>query len=97
MEKLEDSFGRAPDVHYFAEDLGRIAAYFDYRRVNMLDPFLIDDITWYDLDMDSVFKLINLGLTTCGEQYLYYMLRSPAVKKADYDGRRQMICVLTKC
>ncbi len=91
LKKLEDSFGRAPDVHYFAEDLGRIAAYFDYRRVNRLDDFLIDDITWNDLDMDAVFKLLNPGLTTCGEQYLYYMLRSPAVRKADYDDRRQII------
>jgi hypothetical protein len=44
------------------------------------DVFLIDDITWNDLNMDSVFKRINPSLSTSGEQYLYYMLRSPSIR-----------------
>ena len=79
LKKLIDKqFGKIPDPHYFHGDMEYIRAYYDYRRDNGLDKFLIDDITWNDLDMDRVFKRINPGRSTSGEQYLYYMLRSPA-------------------
>jgi DNA mismatch repair ATPase MutS len=78
-------------VHYFAGDMENIASYYDYRRDNGLDDFLLDETTWYDLEMDDIFRRLNPGLTTSGEQYLYYMLRSPAVTKAEYERRRTLI------
>lgn len=41
--------------------------------------------------MDSLFKRINSSLSTSGEQYLYYMLRSPALNESDYSGRKLLI------
>ena len=35
---------------------------------------LIDDITWSDLDMESVFERIDKCKSAVGEEYLYYML-----------------------
>ena len=91
LHNLERNFGTVPDVHYFAGDMENITSYFDYRRERGLDEFLLDETTWYDLDMDDIFKRINPGLTTSGEQYLYYMLRNPAVMADDYDERRRLI------
>jgi hypothetical protein len=96
LRRLERDFGAVPDVHYFAGDMQSIASYYDYRRDNKLDDFLLDETTWYDLGMDDVFRRINPGLTTSGEQYLYYMLRHPAVTREDYEGRRALISAMEK-
>lgn len=37
----------------------------------------IDDITWHDLDMNELFKLMNTTYSSAGEEYLYYLLRNP--------------------
>lgn len=42
------------------------------------NEFFIDDITWNDLDMNSVFNRINRTVSLPGEEYLYKMLRYPA-------------------
>lgn len=36
----------------------------------------IDDKTWHDLDMNSVFRKVDTTLTSVGQQYLYKKLRS---------------------
>jgi hypothetical protein len=94
LRRLERGFGSVPEVHYFAGDMENIASYYDYRRDNGLDSFLLDETTWYDLEMDDVFKRLNPGLTTSGEQYLYYMLRSPAVTKEEFEKRRALISLM---
>ena len=88
---LRASYGKAPDPYYFDGDMNYIRAYYDFRRDNGLDPFLIDEITWHDLDMDRVFKRINPKRCTSGEQYLYYMLRSPVLDAASYEQRKNII------
>ena len=90
-QRLQTAFGKVPDVHYFAGDMDYIRAYYDFRQENGLDPFLLDDITWNDLNMDQVFKRINQKRCTSGEQYLYYMLRTPALDAEDYERRRALI------
>lgn len=90
-KRLRAAFGKVPDPFYFDGDMNYIRAYYDYRRDNKLDEFLIDEITWHDLDLDRVFKRINPKRCTSGEQYLYYMLRSPAVDAKRYTERKQLI------
>ena len=89
--RLEADFGKAPDPMYFHGDMEYIRAYYDYREENELDEFLIDEITWNDLDLDRVFKRINPGLSTSGEQYLYYELRSPAIDRKTFLNRKKLI------
>ena len=84
-------FGTVPEVNYFPGDMGHIRSYFDFRRDTGRDGFLLDEITWNDLEGDEVFRRINPGLTTSGEQYLYYMLRSPARDEGTWTGRRALI------
>ena len=90
-KRLRANFGKVPNPMYFDGDMKNIRAYYDYRRDNELDEFLIDEITWYDLDLDRVFKRINPKRCTSGEQYLYYMLRSPAIDAKRYAERKQLI------
>ena len=79
--RLERSFGRIPDIEYYAGDMECIKSYYDSCRAEERDPFYIDDATWNDLDMDRLYQRINTGLSTAGEQYLYYMLRRPMDKQ----------------
>lgn len=85
------SYGKTPERLYFDEDMRLIQMHYDFRLKQGLDEFLIDDITWHDLSMDDLFKRINPRLTTSGEQYLYYLLRSPALHESDYEKRRCLI------
>jgi len=89
--KLENSYGEKPDVEYYDGDLNSIRTYFNFRYDNGLDKFLIDDTTWSDLSGDVIFKRINQGLSTSGEQYLYCLLRTPAVDKVEYEKRAKLL------
>ena len=88
---LQDNYGRRPDPFYAAGDMSTIRSYHDYMREQEPDVFHIDDVTWSDLDMDRVFKRINPGLSTPGEQVLYHLLRTPAMGSAEYERRTQLI------
>jgi len=92
--QLQQNYGQAPDLLYFAGDLTGIRTYFDHRYVEDLDDFLVDDITWNDLAGDKLFKRINQGLSTSGEQYLYYLLRSPSLTEEEYKKRETLITIM---
>ena len=90
-KKLSGEFGKLPDLTYFDGDMGKISAYFDHRWDKDMDGFLIDDITASDLDLDKVFRHLNNCGSTSGEQYFYYMLRSPCTEQTGYSKRRNLI------
>ena len=75
---LKSNFGQPSKIKYAEDDFGRIKEYLNYRRKLEVDPFLIDETTSRDLDLDTLFKRINLGYSTSGEQMLYYYLHSPS-------------------
>ncbi len=59
---------------YKPEEMEKISRYF---REHEADGFHIDDITWNDLNMDGVFRQMNHTYSAAGEDYLYYLLRTP--------------------
>ena len=90
-KRLLAAWGKVPDAHYFAGDLELIRLYADARGKSGRDGFLLDDITWNDLDMDRVFRRLNPRRSTAGEQVLYYLLRCPARDRAEWEARRDLI------
>lgn len=90
-KRMEAQFGAVPDTIYFHGDMDLIRSYYEFRRKNGMDTFLIDDTTWNDLNMDDVFRRINPRLSSSGEQYLYYELRCPAIDSETYSRRKQLI------
>lgn len=91
IKNLIRQFGGIPKNTYKPGDMEAIKSYHDYRVKNKLDEFVIDDITWNDLNMDDVYKRINMGLSTSGEQYLYHQLRQPTVTSDDFNSRKGLI------
>ncbi len=72
-KKLTESYGKEPLKKYKADSLDHVTGYYK----NHKSDHQIDDITWNDLNMDDVFKRINYCYSAAGEEYLYYMLRTP--------------------
>ena len=73
ISKLKKNFGNPPAREYKSDDLDHVDGFFKNHR----EEGQIDDVTWNDLGMDGVFKRFNYCLSAAGEEYLYYLLRSP--------------------
>ena len=87
-------YGAIPDPLYLTGDMEHIRAYHDACTAEDPSAFAIDDTTWNDLDMDRLFRRVNPGLTTSGEQYLYHMLRTPAQTEAEQRRRADFIALM---
>lgn len=90
FDKARRSWGHAPDREYTFEEFESIAGYTN-RRKEKEEEFFVDDTTWNDLDMDSIFMLINNTVSSCGEEYLYYTLRKPVFHQDELDERNRLI------
>lgn len=55
-------------------EFSSIRILFDLTRPSS-DQAVVDDKTWHDLDMDSVFRKVDSTITSVGQQYLYRKLR----------------------
>ena len=72
-EHLYHYFGEQTPVKISAVGKQKIADSVIKRK----SGFLIDDITWKDLQMDEVYDRLARVETQAGEEYLYELLRSP--------------------
>ena len=74
---LKASFGSVRNKKIPVERLLLIPRYFEKHP----EKDQIDDITWHDLAMDDVYQRIDRTHSAAGEEYLYYLLRSPFMKQ----------------
>ncbi|MGB3368966.1 MAG: hypothetical protein WBA54_15820 [Acidaminobacteraceae bacterium] len=51
----------------------------------------LDEVTWNDMNMNSVFQSINYTSTSAGEEVLYSWLRNPLDNVGDYKNRISLI------
>lgn len=87
---LRKIYGKPTDNVYKPDVNVNVRYHYDYARRQSRD-FMIDDITWDDLNMDRIYEKSNHCLTTSGEQYLYYMLRSPSREEVEYRDKCERI------
>ena len=88
LRHLKQRWGTIPDREYTQEELESIS---HYARRHEGEPFMIDDITWNDLQMDEIFIRINNTLSSCGEDVLYQILRQPQMDRNVLDERERLI------
>ena len=74
LGKIRSAYGILPKREYSAEELNKIRSYFEQVKG---DGYYVDDITWNDLDMDSVFIAMNHTFSSAGEEVLYDLLYEP--------------------
>ena len=72
----DKSFGKVPAKKMSPQRFEHIGGYEKRHR----GTFTIDDITWNDLDMDQVYRRIDATESASGEEYLCFLLRTPAQK-----------------
>ena len=70
-KQLNDLWGNESDREYNGVEFERVRKYFDALK---REEF-VDDITWNDLGMDSIFKEMNYTRSSVGEDCLYDRLR----------------------
>lgn len=88
MSSIINSWGNLPKREYDYGELENIAKYFQATKG---EEFVLDDITWNDLDMDSVFCMMNQCRSSSGDDFLYKLLRTPLTDKKELEERRRII------
>ena len=92
IKKLYENYGVLPEKEYKPEQYATISHYFERHK----DGFYVDDITWNYMDMDEIFIKINAAYSVAGEEYLYYLLRTPCAPEEEMAGRERLITFFTE-
>ena len=81
-ENLKKNYGTKNSRLYSSDDLNAVKGYYAKHRTG----FVIDDITWNDLDMWLIYKKMNFCESQAGDEYLYYLLKNPAMDSSNFDS-----------
>lgn len=87
VKRLYSEYGVLPQKEYKSERFESISHYYEKHRTG----FHIDDITWNDLNMDAVFMQMNYTMSAAGEEFLYYMLRTPSFDRKEMEKQEELI------
>ena len=88
LAKVRRMWGSVTEREYSTEELESIS---HYARRHQGERFLVDDITWNDLNMDQIFINMNTTVSSCGEDVLYAMLRLPEFDRETLEERNRLI------
>jgi len=80
-QKLVKEYGLENKREWKTEEYRHIDGYFKKHK----QEYYLDEITWNDLNMDDIFKQMDYAKTSAGDEYLYYLLRSPNISRVDWE------------
>lgn len=89
LKMVRRRYGQIPDREYEAGEISRISHYHCRRAEER--KFVIDDITWNDLDLDKMFMLVNQTISSPGEDVLYDIMRTPVFSEEVLQERDKLI------
>lgn len=90
LSDLKENYGKRPEREYEYNEFQSITHYYK-RSLENYQGSVIDDITWHDLDMDSIYMLVNHTWSQSGQEYLYDILRKPIEDTAVLEERDRVI------
>jgi DNA mismatch repair ATPase MutS len=91
--RLKDQWGKFPEEDYTFEKLESLKTFYHSIKNDRLD---VDDITWNDLDMDEIYRMMNQTQSSIGEEYLYALLRKPCFSKEELEERNRLMKFFTE-
>lgn len=86
---IRDKYGKKPVSKKKSVDRETIGSYFKNIKDDL--NFYIDNITWHDLNMDDIYKLICNVQSSVGAEVLYKLLRVPVFSKETLDNREEIL------
>jgi len=92
-KKLKKEWGKVSEKQYDTLSWERLT---HYHQNHLAESYRIDSITWNDLDMDTIFCQMNHTHSSIGEEYLYYLLHTPAVEEKTLLERERLITFFSK-
>ena len=88
LERIRKSWGEPSKRQYETGEIEQISHYFRRREK---EGFTIDDITWNDLDMDRLYRMVNKTISSPGEDVLYDMMRRPLFSREELEERETLV------
>ena len=88
LRQLKENYGKNPDREYEFQEYEVISRYYKTRHQ---EGFTVDDITWEDLGMDFLYKSMNYTMSSAGDEYFYYLLRTPVFSMKELKERERLI------
>lgn len=85
--KLAKDWGKLPTERYTQERFEAICAYYQANK----GKYDVDDITWNDVDMDTIYMMMNQTASSMGEDYLYALLRRLEISEDELKKREELI------
>ena len=87
LESIWQSYGTTSERSYKPGEMEYIGMYY----LKHPAAHQIDDITWNDLNMDSIYRKMNVSCSAAGDEYLYYRLRTPIYEKPEMEHMESQI------
>jgi len=91
LKRLKKSWGKKPERKVSAEEFASIGALARDDRGQDAERFAVDDITWHDLGMDDIFRLMDAAVSSPGDEVLYDWLRHPLFDPKEIGERDALI------
>lgn len=92
IRRIKKDWGNVPVAEYSSEKMKALKEYYLYIKKDTD----VDDITWNDLDMDTIFMLINNTSCAMGEEYLYAILHQLCFDEKELNKREELISFFMK-
>ncbi len=90
--RLQQGFGQLPEEEYTEEKFKSLQYYYKYKyREKHKEGFLLDEITWNDLNLDELFFMINNTGSAMGEEILWALLHDLQLTEASLKERERLI------
>lgn len=91
IASLSENYGKIPKKEYSLERYARMDSFYcRHKRDGQ-----VDDITWNDLDLDSLFQRMDSTMSASGEEYLYYTLRNTACTEEELLHMEEAVAFFT--
>lgn len=97
LSQLIESFGRPKEEEpYPPEIMEQISKYYALAYSQQTEQRGVDQTTWEDLDMDSVFDALNHTLSSPGEEVLYAQLHDTSCPTQQLEALEQLMALFTQ-
>lgn len=85
IRRLKKEYETLNKSEYSNERMAAASGMFDWHQG---EGFVIDDITWNDIDGDRLYRNINHCYSSAGDEYLYYRMRTPILHEDAEEFRK---------